>query len=162
MSQSINFSELVQTMQNDLGIPVAIANHYGIILGSTLPTFKEGGVIPPKLQEMISDRQAIEREMELDPITNLVLETAQFHWVFTFGPRVVLITKFQQEVNFAQYFPVINNIVAKLGVDEGSTLQDFANYDFDKEFTHHEEAMKEITEKKRYKIMRALIKYRRK
>ncbi|MHA1733165.1 MAG: hypothetical protein ACTSU5_14555 [Promethearchaeota archaeon] len=159
-----NFEELVQTMQNDLEIPVAIANQWGIVLGTTISNFEKGGVIPPSIWRAIESRKLMEEELEIEKVKSFILETSMFHWVFTFGEKFIFITSVQQKVDFSQYLPIIENLVSKLDQQakiQEQVLQEFSEYDFSRELNNLMAQIKEVAEKKRYKIMKHLIKYMR-
>ncbi|MBD3196704.1 MAG: hypothetical protein GF317_16730, partial [Candidatus Lokiarchaeota archaeon] len=144
----IDYGEIITQLENELNAQCAIANKYGIVLGSVIPEFAKGKVIPQKILELISDRQDIAEELNLDKITSFALESKDNNYLFTFSEELILISKLGLDVNLAKFMPSIRMFVKNLSEkSKEKELGEFSNFDFSKEISQ----IKETVKKESYK-----------
>ena len=65
MKQS-NYDNIISQLKKYINSECAIANRYGIILGSRIKEFAKGKVIPQKILSLISNSHDIAKELNLD------------------------------------------------------------------------------------------------
>lgn len=157
----IDYDEIISQLEKELNAQCAIANKYGIILGSAIKEFSKGKVIPQKILEVIANRQDIADVLSLDMITSFALEAKEHNYLFTFSEELILISKLGLDVNLAKFMPSIRMFLKNLSNKIIKREKPgFSTFDFSKEISQMEETLKK--EKKRtekYSIVKDLIKY---
>jgi len=156
-----DYDEIISQLEKELNAQCAIANKYGIILGSAIKEFSKGKVIPQKILEVIANRQDIADVLSLDMITSFALEAKEHNYLFTFSEELILISKLGLDMNLAKFMPSIRMFLKNLSNKIIKREKpEFSTFDFSKEISQMEETLKE--EKKRtdkYSIVKDLIKY---
>jgi len=156
-----DYDEIITQLENELNAECAIANKYGIILGSAIEEFSKGKVIPQKILELILNRQDIANVLSLDMITSFALEAKEYNYLFTFSEDLILISKLGLDVNLAKFMPSIRMFLKNLSnkIIKQDRIE-FSNFDFAKELSQMEKSIKEEKNKKdNYSIVKDLIKY---
>ncbi|MGV9173032.1 MAG: hypothetical protein ACOC44_13960 [Promethearchaeia archaeon] len=161
--KGINYDEIITQMKSELETDSALANKYGIVLGSTIDAFPKERVIPQKILELISDRMEIAEELGLQKINSFALESEKYIYLFTFSERLILISKLGLNVNLATFMPSIGKFLKKLSrsvADETGLIKPFSEFEFKKEINKIESSIKEegIAEEK-YKIIKKLVNF---
>ncbi|MBD3227949.1 MAG: hypothetical protein GF329_07145, partial [Candidatus Lokiarchaeota archaeon] len=95
----IDYDEIISQLEKELNAQCAIANKYGIILGSAIKEFSKGNVIPQKILEVIANRQDIADVLSLDMITSFAIEAKEHNYLFTFSEELILISKLGLDIN---------------------------------------------------------------
>ena len=90
MSQ-INYEEIIVQLKSDLNAECAIANKYGIILGTKIKEFSKGKVIPQKILSLISNSKEIANELNLEKINSFAIEAQDNNYLFSFSEKLILI-----------------------------------------------------------------------
>jgi hypothetical protein len=157
----IDYDEIISQLEKELNAQCAIANKYGIILGSAIKEFSKGRVIPQKILELISNRQDIAEVLSLDMITSFALEAKENNYLFTFSDQFILISKLGLDVNLAKFMPSIRMFLKNLSTKILTRDKpEFSTFDFSKELSQMEETLKEESlGKDKYSIVKDLIKY---
>ncbi|MBD3338623.1 MAG: hypothetical protein GF353_05925 [Candidatus Lokiarchaeota archaeon] len=157
----IDYDEIISQLEKELNAQCAIANKYGIILGSAIKEFSKGRVIPQKILELISNRQDIADVLSLDMITSFALEAKENNYLFTFSDQFILISKLGLDVNLAKFMPSIRMFLKNLSTKILTRDKpEFSTFDFSKELSQMEETLKEESlGKDKYSIVKDLIKY---
>jgi len=160
MSQ-INYESIVSQLKSELNTECAIANRYGIILASLIDEFAKGKVIPQTLLELISSRQDIADELNLNQISSFAMEAQKYYYLFTFSEALILISKLDLQVNLAKFMPNISIFLEKLSKSsKDQEIKEFSIFDFFKEIKNIEDTIKEEGEtKEKYGIIKELINY---
>ncbi|MFX1391510.1 MAG: hypothetical protein ACFE9Z_15705 [Promethearchaeota archaeon] len=160
MSQ-INYKEIISQLKSDLNAECAIANKYGIILGSLIKEFAKGKVIPHAILSLISSSKEIANELNLSKINSFALESQDYNYIFTYSEELILISKLDLNVNLAKFMPSISVFLKKLSgtVSEAEIIK-FSEFDFSKEISKIEETLEEEKARKnKYSIIKDLVKY---
>jgi hypothetical protein len=160
MSQ-INYEEIIAQLKSDLKAECAIANNYGIVLGSKIKEFSKGKIIPQRLLSLISNSKEIARELSLERINSFALEAQDHNYLFSFTNKLILISKLELDVNLAKFMPSISLFLEKLSnssIEE--EIKEFSVFNFAKELTKIENTLKqEEIKKEKYSIIKDLVKY---
>lgn len=157
----IKYEEIISQLKSDLNAECAIANKYGIILGSLIKEFAKGKVIPQAILSLISDSKEIANELKLNKINSFALEAQEYNYLFTFSEELILISKLDLNVNLAKFMPSISVFLKKLSasVKEGE-VKEFSIFDFSKEVTKIEDTLeREKIRKDKYSIIKDLVKH---
>ena len=160
MSQ-INYENIITQLKSDLNAECAIANIYGVILGTKIKEFSKGKVIPQKILSLISNSQEIANELNLEKINSFALEARKNNYLFSFSEKLILISKLDLNVNLAKFMPNISIFLKKLSESsEDEEIKEFSVFNFTKELTNIEDTLKEEEIKKdKYSIIKDLVKY---
>ncbi len=157
----INYEDIISQLKSDLNAESAIANKYGIILGSAIKEFAKGKVIPQAILTLISNSKEIANELSLKKINSFALEAQKYNYLFTFSEELILISKLDLNVNLAKFMPSISVFLKKLS--ESITEEDikkFSVFDFSKEISKIEETLeREKVRKDKYSIIKDLVKH---
>ncbi|KKL10547.1 hypothetical protein LCGC14_2554730 [marine sediment metagenome] len=159
--KQINYEEIISQLKSDLNAECAIANKYGIILGSLIKEFAKEKVIPQAILSLISNSKEIADELNLTKINSFALEAQEYNYIFTFSSELILISKLDLNVNLAKFMPSISVFLKKLnkGIKE-EEIKEFSVFNFSKEISKMEEMLKrEKAEKEKYGIIKDLVKY---
>ncbi|MFX1375598.1 MAG: hypothetical protein ACFFA0_07285 [Promethearchaeota archaeon] len=160
MSQ-INYEEIIAQLKSDLNAECAIANKYGVILGTKIKEFSKGKVIPQKIISLISSSKEVAHELNLEDINSFALEAKKFNYLFSFTEKLILISKLDLNVNLAKFMPSISVFLKKLSEsskEEG--IKEFSIFNFSKELSRIEDTLKqEKIEKDKYAIIKDLVKH---
>ena len=159
--EQINYEEIISQLKSDLNAESAIANKYGIILGSLIKEFAKGKVIPQAILSLIANSKEIANELNLKKINSFALEAQKYNYLFTFSKELILISKLNLNVNLAKFMPSISVFLKRLS--ESITEEDIKNFsmfDFSKEIAKIEETSEEEKVRKdKYSIIKDLVKY---
>jgi hypothetical protein len=160
MSQ-INYEDIITQLKSDLKAECAIANKYGIILGSKIKEFAKGKIIPQSLLSLISNSKEIASELNLEKINSFAFEAQEHHYLFSFTKKLILISKLELDVNLAKFMPSISLFLKKLSESsKEEEIKDFSIFDFAKELTKIGDTLKqEEIKKEKYSIIKDLVKY---
>jgi len=160
MSQ-INYDEIISQLKKELNSECAIANRYGIVLGSKIKEFAKGQVIPQRILSLISNSKNIAKELNLNRINSFAIEAQEYNYLFTFNEELILISKVDLNVNLAKLMPSISVFLKKLSEStKDIEIKEFSIFDFSKEIGKIQETLKEEKEKeKKYSIIKDLVKY---
>jgi len=157
----INYEEIIAQLKSDLNAECAIANKYGVILGTKIKEFSKGKVIPQKILSLISSSKDIAKELNLQQINSFALEAQDYNYLFSFAEKLILISKLDLNVNLAKFMPSISVFLRKLSEsmeDEG--VKEFSIFNFSKELDKIEETIKQGEIKKdKYSIIKDLVKH---
>jgi hypothetical protein len=157
----INYDDIISQLKKELNSECAIANRYGIILGSVIKEFAKGKVIPQKILSLISNSHDIAKELSLNRINSFAIEAQDYNYLFTFSEDLILISKVDLDVNLAKFMPSISVFLKKLGESiKDIEINEFSEFDFSKEVGKMQESVKrEKGREKKYSIMKDLVKY---
>jgi hypothetical protein len=160
MSQ-INYEKIISQLKSDLDAECAIANKYGIILGSLIKEFAKGKIIPQGILSLISNSKEIANELRLNKINSFALEAQEYNYLFTFSEELILISKLDLNVNLAKFMPSISVFLKKLSVSvKEEEVKEFSVFDFSKEISKIKESLEEEKIRKdKYSIIKDLVKY---
>ena len=160
MSQ-IKYEEIIAQLKSDLSAECAIANKYGIILGSLIKEFAKGKVIPQAILSLISNSREIANELNLNKINSFALEAQKYNYLFTFSEELILISKLDLNVNLAKFMPSISVFLKKLSVSaKEEEIKKFSIFDFSKEISKIEDTIEgEKIKKDKYSIIKDLVKH---
>ena len=162
MSHS-NYEEVVSQLKSELNTDCAISNRYGIILASLIKEFAKGKIIPQKILELISEKEQIAEELNLKQINSFALETMDYNYLFTFSEELILISRVPLNVNLAKFMPSIRTLTLKLSKsyqEQEGGIKEFSVFDFSKDITKIESALKEEDiNKEKYAIIKDLINF---
>ncbi|MCK4781112.1 MAG: hypothetical protein KAT57_13010, partial [Candidatus Lokiarchaeota archaeon] len=89
----VKYDEIISQLKSDLNAECAIANKYGIILGSLIKEFGKGKVIHQAILSLISNSKEIASELNLNKINSFALEAQEYNYLFTFSDELILISK---------------------------------------------------------------------
>lgn len=158
-----NYEEVVSQLKSELNTDCAISNRYGIILASLIKEFAKGKIIPQKILELISEKEQIAEELNLKQINSFALETMDYNYLFTFSEELILISRVPLNVNLAKFMPSIRTLTLKLSKsyqEQEGGIKEFSVFDFSKDITKIESALKEEDiNKEKYAIIKDLIKF---
>lgn len=160
MSQ-INYEEIITQLKSDLNAECAIANKYGVILGTKIKEFSKGKVIPQKILSLISSSKEIAKELNLQQINSFALEAQDNNYLFSFAEKLILISKLDLNVNLAKFMPSISVFLKKLSESTmGEGIKEFSIFNFSKELLKIKETIKQGEIKKdKYSIIKDLVKH---
>ncbi|MFX1522620.1 MAG: hypothetical protein ACFFCC_03835 [Promethearchaeota archaeon] len=160
MSQ-INYEEIIVQLKSDLNAECAIANKYGIVLGSKIKEFSKGKIIPQMLLSLISNSKEIARELNLERINSFALEAQKHNYLFSFSKKLILIAKLGLNVNLAKFMPSISKFLEKLSESsKEEEIKDFSVFNFAKELAKIGDTLKqEEIKKEKYSIIKDLVKF---
>jgi hypothetical protein len=159
--EQINYEEIISQLKSDLNAECAIANKYGIILGSLIKEFAKGKVIPQAILSLIANSKAIANELNLKKINSFALEAQKYNYLFTFSDQLILISKLELNVNLAKFMPSISVFLKKLSESiSEEEVKKFSVFDFSKEVAKIEESLEgEKIRKDKYSIIKDLVKH---
>ncbi len=159
--KQINYEEIISQLKSDLNAECAIANKYGIILGSLIKEFAKGKVIPQAILSLISNSKDIANELNLTKINSFALEAQEYNYIFTFSLELILISKLDLNVNLAKFMPSISVFLKKLSKSiKDEEIKEFSVFNFSKEISKMEGMLEsEKIEKEKYVIIKDLVKY---
>ncbi len=157
----INYKEIISQLKSDLNAECAIANKYGIILGSLIKEFTKGKVIPQGILSMISNSKEIADELNLSSINSFAIESQEYNYIFTFSKELILVSKLELNVNLANFMPSISVFLTKLSKSiKEEEIKEFSIFDFSKEISKMEDTVKRgKVEREKYAIIKDLVKY---
>jgi hypothetical protein len=157
----INYDNIISQLKKEINSECAIANRYGIILGTRIKEFAKGKVIPQKILSLISNSHDIAKELNLNRINSFAIEAQEYNYLFTFNEELILISKVDLDVNLAKFMPSISVFLKKLGESlKDIEINEFSIFDFSKEINKIQETIKEEKGKdKKYSIIKDLVKY---
>ena len=160
MSQ-INYEEIIAQLKSDLNAECAVANKYGIILGTKIKEFSKGKVIPQKILSLILNSKEIANELNLDMINSFALEAQENNYLFSFSEKLILISKLDLNVNLAKFMPSISVFLQKLSESsKDEEIKEFSIFNFSKELSKMEDTLKqEEIKKEKYSIIKDLVKH---
>ena len=160
--KEINYDQIIEQLKSELNSQCAIANRYGIVLGSSINEFAKGKLVPHKLLELIDTRQEVADELNLNRITSFALESQEHNYIFTFSQKLILVSKLDLNVNLAKFMPSISAFLKNLDKNYGGqeAIKEFTAFDFSKEITKLKSTLVSDEEKgKKYSIIKELIKH---
>ena len=159
--KQINYEEIISQLKSDLNAECAIANKYGIILGSLIKEFAKGKVIHQAILSLIANSKEIANELNLKKINSFALEAQKYNYIFTFSEQLILISKLDLTVNLAKFMPSISVFLKKLSVSiTEEEIKKFSMFDFSKEISKIEESLEgEKIRKDKYSIIKDLVKH---
>jgi hypothetical protein len=157
----LNYEEIISQLKSDLKAVCAIANKYGIILGSAIKEFAKGKVIPDAILSLISNSKEIASELNLQNINSFALEAQEYNYLFTFSKELILISKLDLNVNLAKFMPSISVFLKKLSESiSDEEIKKFSLFDFSKEISKINQSLdEEKPRKNKYSIIKDLVKY---
>jgi len=160
MSQ-INYEEIIAQLKSDLNAECAIANKYGVILGTKIKELSKGKVIPQKILSLISNSKEIANELNLEKINSFAIEAQDNNYLFSFSEKLILISKLDLNVNLAKFMPSISVFLKKLSESsKDEEIKEFSIFNFSKELSKIEETLKqEEIKKEKYSIIKDLVKH---
>lgn len=159
--KQINYDEIISQLKSELNSKSAIANKYGIVLGSSIKEFAKGKVIPHKILSLISNSKEIAKELNLKNINSFAIEAHEINYLFTFSEELILVSKLDLEVNLAKFMPSISVFLKKLSESSvEQEIEEFSVFDFSKEISKIQEIIKsEKIDDKKYSIIKDLVKF---
>jgi len=159
--KQVKYEEIISQLKSELNAECAIANKYGIILGSLIKEFGKGKVIPQGILSLISNSKEIANELNLNKINSFALEAQEYNYLFTFSEELILISKLDLNVNLAKFMPSISVFLKKLSLSvKEEEIKKFSLFDFSKEVSKIEETLeREKIRKDKYSIIKDLVKY---
>ena len=157
----VKYEEIISQLKSELNAECAIANKYGIILGSLIKEFGKDKVIPQGILSLISNSKEIANELSLNKINSFALEAQEYNYLFTFSEDLILISKLDLNVNLAKFMPSISVFLKKLSLSvKEEEIKKFSLFDFSKEISKIEETLEtEKVRKDKYSIIKELVKY---
>lgn len=157
----INYEEIIAQLKSDLNAECAIANKYGVILGSKIKEFSRGKVIPQKILSLISSSKEIAKELSLQQINSFALEAQENNYLFSFSEKLILISKLDLNVNLAKFMPSISIFLKKLSESTSNEgIKEFSIFNFTKELSEIKDTIKQGEIKKdKYSIIKDLVKH---
>jgi len=160
MSQ-INYEEIIAQLKSDLNAECAIANKYGVILGTKIKELSKGKVIPQKILSLISNSKEIANELNLDKINSFAIEAQENNYLFSFSEKLILISKLDLSVNLAKFMPSISVFLQKLSESsKDEEIKEFSIFNFSKELSRMEDTLKqEEIKKEKYSIIKDLVRH---
>lgn len=159
--KQINYDNIISQLKKEINSECAIANCYGLILGSRIKEFAKGKVIPQKILSLISNSHDIAKELNLNRINSFAIEAQEYNYLFTFNEDLILISKVDLDVNLAKFMPSISVFLKKLSESiKDVEINEFSIFDFSKEINKIQETIKEEKGRdKKYSIIKDLVKY---
>ncbi|KKM60405.1 hypothetical protein LCGC14_1542200 [marine sediment metagenome] len=140
--KQIKYEEIIAQLKSDLNAECAIANKYGIILGSIIKEFAKGNVIPQGILSLISNFKEIANELNLEKINFFALEAQEYHYLFTFSRELILISKLNLDVNLAKFKPNVSVFLKRLSKSiKDEEIKEFSIFNFSKEISKMEETL---------------------
>ena len=157
----VKYEEIISQLKSELNAECAIANKYGIILGSLIKEFGKDKVIPQGILSLISNSKEIANELSLNKINSFALEAQEYNYLFTFSEDLILISKLDLNVNLAKFMPSISVFLKKLSLSvKEEEIKKFSLFDFSKEVSKIEETLeREKVRKDKYSIIKDLVKH---
>ena len=160
--KEINYDQIIEQLKSELNSQCAIANRYGIVLGSSIDEFDKGKLVPHKLLELIDNKHELAEELNINQITSFALESQDHNYIFTFSQKLILVSKLDLNVNLAKFMPSIRAFLKNLDKSHGESevVKEFSAFDFSKEILKLKSSTVADEEKgKKYSIIKDLIKY---
>ena len=159
--KQVKYEEIISQLKSELNAECAIANKYGIILGSLIKEFGKDKVIPQGILSLISNSKEIANELNLNKINSFALEAQEYNYLFTFSGELILISKLDLNVNLAKFMPSISVFLKKLSISiKEEEIIKFSLFDFSKEVSKIEETLeREKVRKDKYSIIKDLVKH---
>jgi hypothetical protein len=159
--KKIDYDQIISELKKELNSECAIANKYGIVLGSKIKEFSKGKIIPHKILSLIGSFHEIAEELDLKQINSFALEAQKYNYLFTYSAELILISKLHLDVNLAKYMPNVSAFLQKLS--ERTTeeeIKEFSIFDFSKELEKIDETtLKDKEKDKKYSIIKDLVNY---
>ena len=136
----VKYEEIISQLKSDLNAECAIANKFGIILGSLIKEFGKDKVIPQAILSLILSSKEIANELNLNKINSFALEAQEYNYLFTFSDELILISKLDLNVNLAKFMPSISVFLKKLSMSiKEEEIKEFSIFNFSKEVSKIEE-----------------------
>ena len=159
--KQINYDDIISQLKSELNSECAVANRYGIILGTAIKEFSKGKVIPQKILSLIANSQDIAKDLNLKKINSFALEAQHYNYLFTFNEELILISKLNLDVNLAKLMPSISVFLKKLGeTSKKQEINEFSVFDFSKEIKKIEDTIEhEKFKEKKYSIIKDLVEF---
>jgi hypothetical protein len=113
----------------------AIIDRYGIILASRIKGFEKGRLLSPLVWDLIQKRTKLARELVVQRVSSLVIETDQGNIVVSIGENIYLLSVVPANVDLSQYMPSLTRFISTL--DRGSDTSfniNLQKLNFDQEF----------------------------
>jgi len=159
--EEINFDELIEQLKSELNAECAIANKYGIVLGSLIKEFSKGKIVPNHILDFINNSKQIANELNLQQIDYFTLASQNQNYLFTFSKKLILISKLGLGVDLGKLMPGLKQFLDTLEkkvIDKD--LNTFTLFDFSQDIKKIEATLKEDENKeKKYSIIKDLIKF---
>ena len=157
----INYDQIIEQLKSELNSDCAIANRYGIVLGSIIEEFSKGKIIPHKILELMATSNELADELNIDQINSFSLASQKYNYLFSFSENLILISRLGLNVNLGKLIPSIDvfikDVEKKLVEKE---LNEFSSFDFSIEIEKIKGTLKEEEGKEsKYSIIKELIKY---
>jgi hypothetical protein len=160
MSQ-IDYEEIIKQLKSELNAECAIANQYGVVLGSKIKELPKGKVIPHIMLSLISNSKEIANELNLEKINSFAFEAQKHNYLFSYNENLILISKLNLNVNLAKLMPSISVFLKKLSESSiEEEIKEFSVFDFSKELSRIDETLKqEELKKEKYSIIKDLVRH---
>lgn len=158
----LDYEEIVTHLKSDLNTDCAIANRYGIVLGSKIQEFAKGNVIPQSILDLIIKRKELANELNLNQINSFALEAQEVNYLFTLSEELILISRLNLNVNLAEFMPSIRAFTQKLSKrhKEQKGIREFSKFDFSNEISNIKSTLNQKhIGKNKYSIIKELIKF---
>jgi hypothetical protein len=161
--KDIDYEGIISQLKAELNTECALANKYGIVLGSAIETFPKESIIPQKILELISSRKDIATELGLNRINSFAFAAKNYNYLFTFSESLILISKLELDVQLGKFMPNIRKFLSKLSksaTDESDLIKPFSDFDFSREIEQIQKSLeKKEFNKEKYSIVKELVKY---
>ncbi len=159
--EDIDFDELIAQLKSELNTECAIANKYGIVLGTLIKEFSKGKIVPNHILDFINNSNEIASELGLQKIDFFTLASEKQNYLFSFSNKLILISKLDLSVNISKLMPGIKLFLDKLETKIiEKELKTFTLFDFTPDIEKIENTLKdEENKEKKYSIIKDLIKY---
>jgi predicted regulator of Ras-like GTPase activity (Roadblock/LC7/MglB family) len=156
--ESFDWDGVVNQIFEILGTNTAILGKYGLVLSSRIKEFETGRLISPMIWDLIQNRSHVSKELGVQSVSSLVLETDIGNIVITFGNNIYLVSINNPQVDLAQLLPHLNRFLSTL--DKGTDTQlhlDIAKLDLMEEYQELNRDKSKYEDK--FAIFKELIKH---
>ncbi|MHA1584278.1 MAG: hypothetical protein ACTSVU_07245 [Promethearchaeota archaeon] len=162
-TDTMDWPSVVQQIFDMIGADTAIINRYGLILASRIPGMEVGDLFSPKVFNFILDRKEISKELQVNSINSIVMNSEEGNLIISFAKYVYLLSKIPLSVDLNTYIPSIQRILKTLDKSGTSEISiPIKNVKLDDEFELLKNENKDIINQERFPIFKHLIKFIRK
>ncbi|MHA1729506.1 MAG: hypothetical protein ACTSWY_12340 [Promethearchaeota archaeon] len=106
--------EIGKQLKESLQADVAIIDKYGFILSSYIKNFKTGTIISPTLLDFFNAREKVSKELNTKEINSIVVSISDTNLVFTFGEKLILMSKLPKKIDLDEYLPSIKRFLVMI------------------------------------------------
>ncbi|MHA1519156.1 MAG: hypothetical protein ACTSRK_03140 [Promethearchaeota archaeon] len=159
---SFDWDAVVKQIHDSVGTQTAIFDKYGLILSSKISQFMKGSLISPTILDFIDHKDSLSKDLHVEKVNSLVVDSDQHNIVFSFGPKFNFMSSVPKKVDLSKFMPnitIILNSLHETHESETTSRNKVEILMLDAEYQEMQDSTKREVEKDRFSIFKHLIKY---